>query len=105
MTTLEHITILTGLTTLLVAWIMVAVSSWRYRRQGGDTWRGYRRGFLLTAAGLTLSEARLLFRLPHEFTLGYVLVGGVAVGIAALGFIVVVRAYRSERDRRPGAAP
>jgi hypothetical protein len=98
--TLERVTIISGLATLVVTWIMGAVAAWQVRRPGGHTWRGYCRGFLMMAAGLTVTEGRLLLRLPHEFTMVYVVVAAVGLGMAMVGFVVVVRAHRSEKRPR-----
>jgi hypothetical protein len=96
MTTLDRITIVSGITVFMAAWLMVAVSAWKLRRGRGGAWRRYRRGFLMIGAGVTLTEGRLLFRLPHEFTIAYVIVGAIGLVMAVSGFVVVVRAHQSE---------
>jgi L-asparagine transporter-like permease len=105
MTTLDRVTIVSSVTVLVVAWLMVAVSAWKLRRGRGDAWRRYRRGFLMIAIGVTLGAMRLLFRLPHEFTVVYFTVGGVGLTIVVSGFIVLVRTHRSADRGRSGRRP
>jgi uncharacterized membrane protein HdeD (DUF308 family) len=99
--TVDRVRIVVALLLFASAWVMVAVCAWKGRGRRGQPWRGYLRGFLLIAIGVTVNYVPFLFRPPHDVKAIDGVLGVVAGLMAVAGVAVVVRAHRQARRHGP----